>query len=271
MTKREENTPIVITQLPDFWDNIINAKSRFLGLDYDGTLAPFAIDPMQARPLDGIAELIRTLSDDCHTRVAIISGRPVSEVMMLLDNPPVTVVGSHGYEQWPLDGGCVVCQPSTIQQLGIDKIINDLRRRGIGHRLEYKVASLAIHTRGLDPILALDIEEEVARAWCEQVSLFDLECRRFNGGVEIRCSGRDKGTALAELLALQPEDTMAVYIGDDETDEDAFAFLRGNGIGIKVGDPSWPTAAHGYLPDCHAVVHFLRTWVTRTSTKRGAE
>lgn len=165
---------------------------------------------MQARPLDGVAELIRTLSDDCHTHIAIISGRPVSEIMMLLDNPPVTVVGSHGYELWPLDGDFVICQPSPRQQLGIDKIINDLRQRGIDHRLEYKVASLAIHTRGLDPTLALNIEEEVARAWGEQGSLFDLECRRFNGGIEIRCSGRDKGAALAELLAVQPKDTLAV-------------------------------------------------------------
>jgi trehalose-phosphatase len=113
MTKREENTPITVTQLPDFWDHVLKAKIRFLGLGYDGTLAPFAIDPMQARPLDGVVELLRPLSDDCHTHRAIISGRSVSEVMMLPDNPPVTVVGSHGYE---CTGGTRGC--STERHLG---------------------------------------------------------------------------------------------------------------------------------------------------------
>jgi trehalose-6-phosphatase len=67
---------------------------------------------------------------------------------------------------------------------------------------------------------------------------------------------------LSELLNMQPESCAAVYVGDDETDEDAFAALQGRGIGIKVGDASWPTAARGFLADCRAVVGFLRTWVS---------
>lgn len=263
----EEHAPVAIMQLPDFWNQVTRASNRFLGLDYDGTLAPFAIDPMQAQPLDGVAALIRSLNEECQTEVAIISGRPVAEIMALLDNPPVTVVGSHGYELWPRHGTCMVRRPSATQQLGLDRIENDLLQRGLGDRLEHKVASLAVHTRGLDPSLALAVEEEVAGAWSPQGSRFALECRRFNGGIEIRCPGRDKGTALSELLADQPDATLAVYIGDDDTDEDAFTVLRGNGIGIKVGDPSWPTAAHGFLPDCHAVSEFLHTWVRLTSTK----
>ena len=61
---------------------------------------------------------------------------------------------------------------------------------------------------------------------------------------------------------------LPVYLGDDDTDEDAFAVLRGSGVGIKVGDDRWPTAARGFLPDCRAVVEFLRTWVAHTRTAR---
>ncbi len=130
------------------------------------------------------------------------------------------------------------------------------------------MASVALHTRGLDPALAVAMEEEVAGEWAARAPEFGLECRRFNGGVEIRCAGRDKGTALLELLARQPDTVLPVYLGDDDTDEDAFAVLRGCGIPIKVGDDRWPTAARGFLPDCQAVVEFLRAWAAHTNIPR---
>ena len=261
-------TAVEVTAIPDFWDQVHQAEHLFLGLDYDGTLAPFAVDPMQARPLPGAAELIRELAADGRTRVAIISGRPVTEVLALLDHPPVTVVGSHGFEFCPAGGDCVVRQPTAAQARGLLEVRTSLLGRDYAHKIEIKVASVALHTRGLDPALAVAMEEEVAGEWAARAPEFGLECRRFNGGVEIRCAGRDKGTALLELLARQPDTVLPVYLGDDDTDEDAFAVLRGSGIPIKVGDDRWPTAARGFLPDCRAVVEFLRAWAAHTRTAR---
>jgi trehalose-phosphatase len=265
MTEKEGSVATVI-QIPDFWELFKQNKPRFLGLDYDGTLAPFHVDPMKARPLPGVTDLVSRLAADDQTRVAIISGRPVVEVMALLGNPRVTIIGSHGFELWPVDGVRVVRQPQPNQQEGLETIRQWIEQQPFQHKLERKVASLAVHTRGLDPVEAVTIEEHVAGTWSEQVVLFDLECRRFNGGVEIRCAGWDKGAALTELLSMQPENVWPVYVGDDDTDEDAFTVLRGRGVGIKVGDASWPTAALGFLPDCQAVVNFLRTWVELTDS-----
>ncbi len=267
MTNRDDNL-VEVTHVSDFWQQVLQADNLFLGLDYDGTLAPFDIDPMQAKPLPGIADLIRELATGRRTQVAIVSGRPVAEVMTLLDNPPVTIVGSHGYELWPVDGACVVRRPTPKQQQGLFEIKTSLQQGGYSHKMEVKVASLALHTRGLDPIAAIAVEEAIANQWSELAPHYGLECRRFNGGIEIRCSGWDKGAALTALLNVQPENVFAVYVGDDETDEDAFTVLRGRGIGIKVGDPFWPTAARGFLPDCRAVVDFLRTWAALTATNR---
>ena len=265
---KSEDGRIEITHVPDFWQQVSMADHLFLGLDYDGTLAPFEIDPMQAKPLPGIADLLRNLATGGRTQIAIISGRPVAEVMTLLDNPPVTVIGSHGFEIWPIDGACVVRQPSPEQQQGLFAIRTQLQKNGYGSKLEVKVASLALHTRGLDPAAAVAMEEAVADQWARVAPQYGLECRRFNGGIEIRCCGWDKGAALTALLNVQPENVFAVYVGDDETDEDAFTVLRGRGIGIKVGDPLWPTAARGFLPDCRAMVDFLRTWVALTAHDR---
>ena len=204
-------TPAVeVTAIPDFWDQVQRAEHLFLGLDYDGTLAPFAVDPMQARPLPGALELIRDLAADGRTHVAIISGRPVAEVLALLDNPPVTVIGSHGFEYCPVGGDCVVRQPSAAQARGLLEVRTSLLARNYAHKIEIKVASVALHTRGLDPALALAMEEEVGGEWAARAADFGLECRRFNGGVEIRCAGRDKGTALLELLGHQPTGVMPV-------------------------------------------------------------
>jgi trehalose-phosphatase len=88
--------------------------------------------------------------------------------------------------------------------------------------------------------------------------------RRFLGGVELRVLGIDKGTALLELLGDAPDGTFCVYIGDDETDEDALAVIRDLGVGIKVGNTGHPTHARGRLPDPHAVRSFLEAWVEVT-------
>ena len=267
MTKNE-NYLVEITNLPDFWPHIQNAGNLFLGLDYDGTLAPFEVDPMKAKPLPGVAALLRELASGGRTKIAIISGRPVAEVMNLLDNPPVTIIGSHGYEFWPADGACIIRETSPTQKQGLLEIGKRLQNRSYGHKLEVKVASLAVHTRGMDPETAVAIEEEIGTEWSELVSNYGLECRRFNGGVEIRCIGWDKGKALIELLNMQPEDTFAVYVGDDETDEDAFTVLRGKGVGIKIGDQLWPTAAQGFLHDCRDMTAFLQTWATLAAADR---
>ncbi len=260
------NLTLELPVLPDFWRQVRNANNRFLGLDYDGTLAPFAIDPMEAKPLPGIADLLRDLVAGGQTQVAIISGRPAAEVMTLLNNPPVIVIGSHGYEYCSADGRCVVRQPTPEQLQGLLEIRTGIQRRNYGCKLETKVASFAIHTRGMDPVTAVAMEEEIAATWGVLALHNSLECRRFNGGVEFRCSGWNKGHALITLLDRQPEDALAVYLGDDETDEDAFAVIRCRGVGIKVGDPFWPTAAQGYLPNCQAVAGFLQHWAAITAT-----
>ena len=81
----------------------------------------------------------------------------------------------------------------------------------------------------------------------------------FNRGVELRASGHDKGTALAELCSAMPPGTLPVYIGDDATDEDAFRYLRPLGIGIKVGMEN-DTAAVGRVPNPASVLRLLRGW-----------
>ena len=78
----------------------------------------------------------------------------------------------------------------------------------------------------------------------------------------------DKGKAVLYLLRalrLDRDDVVPVYLGDDITDEDAFAALAGRGIGVFVGRPDDPevagrgTAAEFVLDSTEEVERFLNT------------
>jgi trehalose 6-phosphate phosphatase len=53
-----------------------------------------------------------------------------------------------------------------------------------------------------------------------------------------------------------------LFVGDDETDEDAFRAVAGKGIGIRVGDPHVASAAEYFLADTDEVGTFLEKLAT---------
>ena len=70
----------------------------------------------------------------------------------------------------------------------------------------------------------------------------------------------DKGRAVLWLLTalgLDREDVLPLYLGDDDTDEDALAALKGRGLGILVTEAEHPTAADYVLANTEEVGRFL--------------
>lgn len=256
---------IEVKGVPNFWLRVRRAEFRFMGLDYDGTLAPFHVDPLEARPVPGVKEAIKAIHETGSTTVAVISGRPVIEVQHLLGNLGIILIGSHGFELLRPDGTLLKKEPTVNQQEGLRKAQDLAKALAAEKKLESKIASVAFHTRGMSDDIASRLEAEVSAAWFHLGRTHALECRPFNGGIEIRATGWHKGDALASLLAAQPAGTFAVYVGDDDTDEDAFRRIQTHGIGIKVGAPITATAALGALKDCQAVADFLTAWLAVTS------
>lgn len=254
------NEPKIIN-VPDFWALARKSARRFLGLDYDGTLAPFAVDRTSAHPLPGVVELLGKLSGFGKTFVAIVSGRAISEVMSLVGDPGVTFVGSHGFEFKYPGGEIVATRPGQRQADGLESARRVASRSELGHLVEIKTASVALHTRPLDAERAARAESLILPIWSDIASSSDLYCRRFNGGIEILARGVNKGHAVSKLIGETGAD-FAVYVGDDTTDEDVFNCLTGRGIGIRVGEPETPTAADGLLADCEAVREFLKAWLS---------
>lgn len=200
--------------------------------DYDGTLSPIVDDPLQARPLRESSAALRSLAVLANTHVSVISGRALRDLAALSRFPEeIHLVGSHGSE---FDVGFVEnLTAGNLQQLAsIQRGFEAIAEQHEGVFLEMKPASVALHYRRCDA----DIHEKVAAQ--AQAVLNDISGVQVKLGkmvVEALVVQHNKGTALDRLRhRLAAEAVM--FLGDDTTDEEAFARLTGPDVGIKVGD-----------------------------------
>jgi alpha,alpha-trehalase len=139
-----------------------------------------------------------------------------------------------------------------------------------GVLIEPKGFALAVHFRLVGESDLPKVEHAV-----REVADSHPELRRTGGKkiFELRPDiDWDKGRAVLwvlEALGLEGEDTLTIYLGDDETDEDAFRALRNRGIGIFVGEPGADTRADYVLPDTSTVGDFLRALADETEKHGG--
>jgi trehalose 6-phosphate phosphatase len=194
------------------------------------------------------------------TTLAIVSGRTLADLESRFTTVPAHLVGEYGWEH-RRRGTAGTREPLPPGVEGaIAVAVGRARGAGLGPHLECKRASVALHTRALG-----DQAEGAARLatelWGPLARGPELRCSPFDGGLELAAAGRDKGSAVGWLLEQEPQGTLVVHVGDDESDERAFEAVADRGFGIRVGDPSRPTRAAGWLPDEAAVGDFLEAWL----------
>ena len=241
-------------------------------LDFDGTLAPLVSHPMLSEIPPDTKEILHKLKIVPGIQVAMISGRPVDDLMDKVGIKNICYSGSHGNiirftEELGYENRF---DPSL--QLIKDKLENELFKSDTfaGVWIEDKGYTMTVHFNQAESphqdllerqtILFLD---ETARA---------MEGKTFmimpgHKSVEVKGQGaKNKGFAvtkiLAEWLFLEniSENFGAIYIGDDTTDEDAFRVLKRDGLTIRVGLNSVNTEADHVLPDVTHVKRLLK-WI----------
>lgn len=242
------------------WDRIRSHTPRLLLLDFDGTLAPFEVDRMAVRVPEASRRAIERIARSPKDRIAIVSGRPIRELQQLLGDFPGAMAGEHGWEEKGARG--VVCRHTPGLRarflLKLAEWIAVFMR--CGERLERKRASIVLHTRG---VTSQRMQLRLAR--CARVLQVLIAHERmkldlFNGGWELRDRTHSKGTIAAGLIANGPPDPLPVFLGDDTSDEDAFAVVRPLGITVRVGTTSRATSAEWTLRSTDEVAEFLERW-----------
>jgi len=227
-----------------------------LAFDYDGTLAPIVTDPNRAVMRPRTRALLAAAAK--LYPVVVISGRAQVDARRRLEGVAVrAVVGNHGVEPWR----------ASDRLMAEVRAWHPILQRWTGpHKgvwIEDKGYSVAIHYR-------LSREKKAARR-AIMAAAAELGDVRIIGGKQVvnilPSSAPHKGMALERERERAGCDT-AIYIGDDETDEDVFALDQpGRLLSIRVG-PSRASAAPYFVAGQRAVDGLLSLLVDLRSEKR---
>ena len=251
--------PIEVEQ---FMNAVAQSPVSALLLDYDGTLAPFCLNRQQAFPYPGMTELLREIIVCGSTRVVIITGRNAQEVIPLLAiHLPLEIWGCHGLERLRPDG---TRETPRVEEPVIHALADAdrwLRDQGLHYRAEFKTGAVAIHWRGLDEATTAETRGQVLLGWLPIAQSTPMELLEFDGGIEMRMPGRDKGDAVRTILDEVGPEVPVAYLGDDITDERAFLALGTRGLSVLVR-PEWlETAAALWIRPPEGLREFLTRWL----------
>jgi len=200
------------------------ARSRvLLALDFDGTLAPIVADSEKAAMRPATRRLLRLVA--AAYPCVVISGRARADVLRRVRGLGIVdVIGNHGGE------GGDAAAPRPVEVRRWLPLLREGLRPVAGVRIEDKGLSLAIHYRRSP-------RKAAARARILAAAAGLREARLLGGKQVLNVlppGAPHKGQALERTMARLGLET-AVYVGDDETDEDVFALGRpGRLLGIRV-------------------------------------
>jgi trehalose 6-phosphate synthase/phosphatase len=234
-----------------------------LFLDYDGTLTPIRPHPTAAVLSAEMRWALGACADRDDTGVTIVSGRALADVAAMVDLPGIVYAGNHGLEiagpglapfvhpDLPHHRGALAALATELATIAVD-----------GAWVEEKGPTLTFHYRAVPEAL----QEDLARRVGIIVRAAGFHARAAHAAVEARPPlGWDKGQAILHVLRQRhgPEwsrRVRPVYIGDDDTDEDAFRVLAGLGVTFRVASAGRPTMASHRLHDVDGVRAVLE-WI----------
>ncbi|WP_374665202.1 trehalose-phosphatase [Ramlibacter sp.] len=220
-----------------------------LFLDFDGTLVDIAAAPEAVRVPPGLVASLGRLADRLDGALALVSGRPVSELDTLLAPLRLPAAGVHGAERRDASGHLARIASPDAALAEVAAAAAALSARHPALRVEHKRGAIALHYRQ-----APDLAQLCHRTLAKVVAgAPGLRLQQGKQVVEALAGSVDKGRAVRDFLDEPPfRGRRPVYIGDDHTDEAGFAAAQAaGGLGFKVGDG--PSAARGRIPDPDAV------------------
>ncbi|HLS80964.1 MAG TPA: trehalose-phosphatase [Steroidobacter sp.] len=231
-------------------------------LDVDGTLLEIAATPQAVHVSERLKTLLNELSVRLQGALALVSGRSVSDLDALFSPARFCAAGVHGCERRTASGALL--QPE-VDEVGVALARAELAEFIRGHEgllLEDKGYGVALHYR-----LAPHMQEEVLRRMTSLLERlgpgFELQAGKCV--YELRPANWNKGAAVSAFMQEAPfRGRQPVYVGDDVTDESAFAAANAlGGISVRVGKPA-PTAARYAL---HSVLEVHR-WLEKAPPPR---
>jgi trehalose-phosphatase len=203
-----------------------SAGEVFLFVDYGGTLVPDGGDGIARRPSRAVRAKLEQLANEAAFSVFVVSRRCVSQLERLVDVPDVGFVGQGGFEIRGADGDAFY----PVDPAVAGRLVRELEARAAeemarfdGVRVENLGCTLSVQL----PCDECRVAREATQRFVSLVNEMDerrqLEVLLDRAAVYVRLAGWHKGHAVRHLLAGADQDeALAIYLGDDVTDEDAF-------------------------------------------------
>lgn len=254
----------------DAWQHVRSrlkkASHVFLLTDFDGTLTPIVERPEKAVLSQEMRQLLQALAKNRRFTVGVISGRSLRDLEARVGIRGIVYAGNHGLE---LEGpGINVLNPIDEEAKSVMNLLHRILSRALsgvrGVFVENKGLTLSIHYRQAE-----EEDENIVKQIFETVT----GTARMLGKIKITFGKKvyevrppidwDKGKAIAWLLERyrnpqKEDDILAVYLGDDLTDEDGFKVIEEKrGISIYVGEESRQSLARYFLRSPGEVEGFL--------------
>ncbi|MCC4907047.1 trehalose-phosphatase [Microbacterium sp. cx-59] len=247
-------------------DRLARTGHLLVALDFDGTLAPLADEPMAARMLPESRAALNALAALPETTVAFVSGRTLHDLRIVTEETPASVfllAGSHGAEFG--DDEPAVGADADATRLRDDLIAaTGAAVDGIdGAWIEPKAFGLGLHTRLATRADADAAAEAVGAIVADRAP----DWRRRDGHDILEYAFRHEGKDGAVATMRERVGATAVlFAGDDVTDEDALRSLAPGDLGVHVGEG--PTAASVQVPDAAALAVLLADLAERRAAVR---
>ncbi len=253
-------------------ENLRQADSLHVGLDFDGTLTPISAAPRAAALSPRARDVIERLSRRDRVRLAFLSSRVLDDLWRRIGIESVFYAGSSGLETRDERGRRETHAGSSLTlPLALLRDLEGWCRRFPGANLETRGSSCALHFAEVAPSLQPAFGAGVRRRLRPHDQLSLIHGRTAFEVMPV--GGWDKGAALEHWLGSAGPGTMLFYFGDDTRDEPVHAVVRRHG-GLAVAVDRIVSQAEYALPSFGDVIWFLewldREWSLRTSVPAAA-
>jgi trehalose 6-phosphate phosphatase len=267
-TARERAVPLPLL----LWNHLETLIQRcivhtccVLFLDYNGTLAPIVEDPAAAQMGPAMQHVLTILAQHPRYRVGIVSGRALADLRTRVGGRGLYLAGNHGLE---IEGPGICYQHSEVWRLRpeLDVLAQAMKSdlEAIpGAWVEDKGFTLSVHFRRVSAASMPEVKARLFRCAGPGVDAGLFALRTGKAVLEIRPRVQwSKGEAVCWILEQirqqrSAASVLALYLGDDDTDEDAFRVLVSAGVGIVVGNDRHGSAAQYYVESTEEVEQLL--------------
>jgi alpha,alpha-trehalase len=241
-------------------ERIARAPALIVFLNTDRLLAPVADVHEPAELSMTVRQILRALARMDNVKVALISSRKLSELRTLIGLPELSYAGNNGLEVCTPDSSftepAAVSLQETVRELS-SQLAQKLQPIA-GAWVENRDLALSVHYAQAPEASADEVRHLVHATLAESKHPFVLTQgdKTYDIGPRVHWTKGDAVRWLKERLG-RP-DALAIYIGSNASDEEAFAALP-DGITIRV--ESIPESAAQYHVNEPAEIEELLGWL----------